>query len=105
MRGEVSGFSGPRYWANNGVTSRKSHGKTGFGRNQEFALEMTFSREVGVVPLRVIHIQISHYESEWEPCRHVGLRAAGQWAVKGHGPKGGRSRGKGLLSGAEDPCV
>lgn len=41
MRGEVSGFSGPRYWANNSVTNRKSHGKTGFGRNQEFALEMT----------------------------------------------------------------
>lgn len=88
MRGEVSGFSSLRYWVNNSVTSIKLHRKTGFGRNQEFALEMTFSREVGVVPSRVIHIQISHCESEVDPCRHVGLSAARQRAVKGHGPKG-----------------
>lgn len=94
MRGEVSGFSSPRYWVNSGVTSIKLRRKTRFGRNQGFALQMTFSREVGVVPLRVIHIQIRHRESEVEPCRHVGLSATGQQAVKGHGPKGWEQRRK-----------
>lgn len=70
-RGEVSGFSSPRYWVNHGVTSITLHRKTRFGRNREFALEMTFSREAGVVPWRVIHIQISLYESEVDPCRHT----------------------------------
>lgn len=70
-RDEVSGFSSPRYWVNHGVTSKPLHRKTRFGRNREFALEMTFSREAGVVPWRVILIQISLYESEVDPCRHT----------------------------------
>lgn len=94
MRGEVSGFSSPRYWVNSGVTSIKLHRKTRFGRNQGFALQMTFSREVGVVPLRVIHIQIRHRESEVEPCRYVRLSTTGQQAVKAHGPKGWEQRRK-----------
>lgn len=75
------------------------------GRNQEFSLEMAFGREVRVVPLRVIHIQMAivslrlSHVAKWgrEPLRAVYERTRVEREVG--------TRKTHLFPGAEDTCM